>query len=115
MVVIPTSRHVSLHYGWTPVDGLGWVVTALGLIAVVWMGTRSYVARGPRRGGRIGRTDATPSKGDPQDTEGRAMETALNRIGTLSPLPWSPTTSPTTSPATGPATGPTTPGRPPGS
>jgi hypothetical protein len=107
MVVIPTSHHVSLHYGWTPVDGLGWAVTALGLIAVVWMGARPYVALGPGRGRRIGRPDAPRGDGDRDDREAQEMETALNRIGALSPLPWAPTTSPTTSP--------TTPGRPPGS
>jgi hypothetical protein len=35
MVVIPTAKHVSLHYGWTPVDGLGWLVTLAGLAGVV--------------------------------------------------------------------------------
>jgi len=37
MVVIPTSTHVRLHYGWTPVDGLGWGLTLLGLLCVAWM------------------------------------------------------------------------------
>jgi hypothetical protein len=35
MVVIPTSKHVSLHYGWTAVDGLGWLLTLAGVAAVV--------------------------------------------------------------------------------
>jgi 6-pyruvoyl-tetrahydropterin synthase related domain len=35
MVVIPTARHVSLHYGRTPVDWLGILLTVLGLAAVV--------------------------------------------------------------------------------
>ena len=43
MVVIPTSRHVSLHYGWTPVDVLGWLLTAVGLGAVVWFAVRGPV------------------------------------------------------------------------
>ena len=34
MVVVPTSHHVSLHYGWTPVDWLGWLATGLGLAGV---------------------------------------------------------------------------------
>ncbi|HEX6475754.1 MAG TPA: 6-pyruvoyl-tetrahydropterin synthase-related protein [Acidimicrobiales bacterium] len=110
MVVIPTSRHVSLHYGWTPVDGLGWAVTALGLIAVVWMGARPYVGRGPRRGRRIGRPDDTRGHGTQDDEEARELETALNRIGALSPLPWAPSTSPTT----GATTSTTTQDRPPG-
>ena len=37
MVVIPTSRHVRLHYGWTPVDGLGWGLTLAGLVALAWI------------------------------------------------------------------------------
>jgi hypothetical protein len=35
MVVVPTSHDVSLHYGHTPVDMLGWFSTALGVIGVV--------------------------------------------------------------------------------
>ena len=35
MVVIPTSKHVSLHYQNTPVDWLGWFVTFLGVIGLV--------------------------------------------------------------------------------
>jgi hypothetical protein len=34
MVVVPTSRHVSLHYGWTPVEGLGWLATLAGVVCV---------------------------------------------------------------------------------
>ena len=37
MVVIPTSNHVSLHYGWTGVDLLAWGLTLLGMIGVVWL------------------------------------------------------------------------------
>ena len=35
MVVVPTSRHVSLHYGYTPADRLGYALTLLGVIAIV--------------------------------------------------------------------------------
>ena len=35
MVVIPTETHVSLHYGWTAVDGIGWLVTLAGVAGVV--------------------------------------------------------------------------------
>ena len=38
MVVVPTSRHVSLHYGYTPVDDLGRVATVGGLAAVGFLG-----------------------------------------------------------------------------
>jgi hypothetical protein len=35
MVVIPTSRHVSLHYGYTPVDRAGWAFTLLGVLFLI--------------------------------------------------------------------------------
>jgi hypothetical protein len=35
MVVIPTARHVSLHYGYTPVDRAGWAITLLGVLLVI--------------------------------------------------------------------------------
>ncbi len=37
MVVIPTSEHVSLHYGRTPVDLVASFLTLLGIIGVVWL------------------------------------------------------------------------------
>jgi hypothetical protein len=35
MVVIPTSTHVKLHYGFTPVDGLGYLLTIGGIALAV--------------------------------------------------------------------------------
>jgi hypothetical protein len=40
MVVVPTSRHVTLYYGETPVDMTGWVLTYLGVIGVVVLSRR---------------------------------------------------------------------------
>ncbi len=40
MVVIPTSRHVTLHYGNTPVDRTGWALALLGLVGVVFLARR---------------------------------------------------------------------------
>ncbi len=37
MVVIPTSQHVSLHYGRTPVDLIAAFLTLLGIAGVVWL------------------------------------------------------------------------------
>jgi hypothetical protein len=40
MVVVPTSHHVTLHYGWTPVDGLGLLASlagVVGLAGLVWL------------------------------------------------------------------------------
>jgi hypothetical protein len=42
MVVIPTSRHVSLHYGQTPVDLIGWALTYAGIVLVVLLGRRRW-------------------------------------------------------------------------
>jgi hypothetical protein len=47
MVVVPTSNHVSLHYGWTPVDGLGWLATFFGIAAAVWLSRRQPFAFEP--------------------------------------------------------------------
>ena len=35
MVVIPTSKHVSLHYQNTPVDWMGWLLTLLGIAGLI--------------------------------------------------------------------------------
>jgi hypothetical protein len=110
MVVIPTSHHVSLHYGFTPIDGLGWTVTALGLAYLIWMARHPLLFRGPRRSRGIMDDELTPLEGDgvaeprqgappeepvpaptgrqrePADIE---LENALKRISALSPLPWS--------------------------
>jgi len=40
MVVIPTSKHVSLHYGRTPVDLIAMFLTLLGIAGVVWLARR---------------------------------------------------------------------------
>ena len=44
MVVVPTSRHVSLHYGYTTADRLGYALTLLGIVALI-----TLVRAGPMR------------------------------------------------------------------
>jgi len=44
MVVIPTSHHVRLHYGWTPVDLLGIFLSLLGVAGVTWLDSAAAVA-----------------------------------------------------------------------
>jgi hypothetical protein len=47
MVVVPTAKHVSLHYGWTPVDLAGGGLTLIGVGAVAalaWLDRRSAAA-----------------------------------------------------------------------
>ncbi|MET1048932.1 MAG: hypothetical protein ABWZ55_04830, partial [Acidimicrobiales bacterium] len=43
MVVIPTKNHVELHYGWTPVDLLAWLLTFLGIGGVILLARRPPV------------------------------------------------------------------------
>ena len=40
MVVVPTAEHVELHYGYTSVDVLGWGLTLLGVVGLVWLWRR---------------------------------------------------------------------------
>ena len=37
MVVVPTSEHVSLHYGRTPIDLIAIFLTLLGIAGLVWL------------------------------------------------------------------------------
>jgi hypothetical protein len=43
MVVVPMSKHVSLHYGYTLVDALGWFLTLLGIAGLVVFARRGNV------------------------------------------------------------------------
>jgi hypothetical protein len=56
MVVVPTSHHVVLHYGYTPVDEVGWLLTLAGLLGVGWMAWRGRSAR-PRPAPEVERGD----------------------------------------------------------
>ena len=64
MVVIPTSHHVRLHYGYTPVDLLGILLSLLGVAGVVWLARAKpirYRERSPlRHPGRSRRAARTP-------------------------------------------------------
>ena len=68
MVVIPTSHHVRLHYGYTRVDELGMLLTLAGIAALVWLFRAKPVALGPRKRVRRFRggadADSVPA-GDP--------------------------------------------------
>jgi len=48
MVVVPTSRHVSLHYGYTPADRLGYALTLLGIVAVITLARLGAMRMPPR-------------------------------------------------------------------
>ncbi len=51
MVVVPTDTHVELHYGWTPVDQLAWLLTLGGIVGLVVLARRPpiEVPEAPRR------------------------------------------------------------------
>ncbi|MCY3951378.1 MAG: hypothetical protein OXG69_02385 [bacterium] len=51
MVVVPDETRVTLSYGWTPVDVLAWVITAVGVIAalVLWRNPHIWTAEADRR------------------------------------------------------------------
>ncbi len=50
MVVLPTSEHVSVYYGWTPVDYTGWILTFIGIgLAVKWARRGPMVVDDPDR------------------------------------------------------------------
>lgn len=51
MVVIPTSHHVWLHYGNTPLDWFGYFLGILGLVALVWLARADPVTYGHARRG----------------------------------------------------------------
>ncbi len=71
MVVVPTSHHVTLRYGYTPVDWAGFLLSLLGLVGVaglVWF--RPPVPRWARRAG-IG----SPAGPDLDDVVRRSVET----------------------------------------
>jgi hypothetical protein len=53
MVVIPRSKHVSMHYGRTPVDLLGMGLSVLGLIGLVGLARRPGVDLPDAREGRV--------------------------------------------------------------
>jgi len=46
MVVVPTARHVSLHYGWTPVDFAGTTLSLLGAAGVAVLAWADRAAGG---------------------------------------------------------------------
>ena len=76
MVVVPTSHHVSLSYGYTPVDYEGWALTLLALVGLVLLirhplapviavrrpglGRRAAPRTGRGRGGREGEEPLGP-------------------------------------------------------
>jgi hypothetical protein len=70
MVVVPTSKHVTLTYGTTPVDWLGYLVSALGILGVIWFAWRGKVAFPPSRRERAEQNDADAADDDGEHEPG---------------------------------------------
>jgi uncharacterized membrane protein len=64
MVVVPTSTHVRLHYGRTPVDVGSWLLTFLGIAALIVLARRPAVAVAWRW-----RREASPQDPRPPEVE----------------------------------------------
>ncbi|MGH3578413.1 MAG: hypothetical protein ACRDU0_12770, partial [Mycobacterium sp.] len=106
MVVIPTSRRVSLHYGYTPVDFIGWIATAAGLVglAVLFLrgrdrsGSPHGHSRRRAKGGQVTRVDTEPAGGlvpVGAPTWPDLEDTPHSRLGKPC-LPWTRSSRPTT-------------------
>lgn len=85
MVVVPTSHEVSLHYGETPVDVAGWLVTVAGVAGLVWLWRRGPVDLGPKGRlplrSRAGQADVRPGGA------ARPEEVAEAALAAASPSP----------------------------
>jgi hypothetical protein len=69
MVVVPTSHRVVLHYGYTPVDVLGWLVTAGGMAGAVVLAWRGPL-RAEAPAGSATSGSATPCEPVPAELAG---------------------------------------------
>jgi hypothetical protein len=68
MVVVPTSTHVALHYGFTPVDNAGRLLTVAGLAAAGLMGWNER--RSPRdHGAAPGPSTGSDAESEPADAD----------------------------------------------
>jgi uncharacterized membrane protein len=74
MVVVPTSHHVVLHYGYTPVDDVGWLLTLAGLLGAGFMAWRG---RFPRRMPPLHPGQAVQEAGQPGDVRETALADRL--------------------------------------
>ena len=63
MVVVPTSNHVRLHYGYTPIDWLGFLVTLAGIAGFVALILLKRVRYALQRARPEPRTPAEPGAG----------------------------------------------------
>jgi uncharacterized membrane protein len=78
MVVVPTSTHVELRYGWTAVDLLGWGTTLVGLVLLVWLFRARPITMAPptRRSTRPRPVIEGPPVVEPDDGEAVEVDAA---------------------------------------
>ena len=81
MVVVPTASHVTLHYGWTPVDVFGWLLTLVGIGLCVLMARRgpAPVDEGPGGRGRIPSSEGGPPSAPARDPVERSPVAVADR------------------------------------
>lgn len=81
MVVVPTSTHVELRYGWTSVDALGWGTTLVGLVGLfaLWrLGPVTLPPEPPRRRRVKPVAGPEPDPDQPDDVNGSALAPESN-------------------------------------
>jgi hypothetical protein len=84
MVVVPTSKHVSLHYGYTPVDGLGYLLTFIGIgcVFLLWrMGPVVYPDKPRHRRRRLLPPADEAGAAPDEDAYSTALERQLTGVG----------------------------------
>ncbi|HWC12333.1 MAG TPA: hypothetical protein VG455_14065, partial [Acidimicrobiales bacterium] len=83
MVVVPTSRHVTLHYGYTPVDIAGWLLTITGVSLVAFLAGRRRVDFGdePDEEPRAPAEDEAPDEPAPERLDPLAAPFSRSPVG----------------------------------
>ncbi len=81
MVVVPTSNHVSMHFGMTTVDWSGWLITILGLVGLVLLWRAGPIAMPDAMPWRRPRPDPADGVDDEADGEHESDTEALSTTG----------------------------------
>jgi len=66
MVVVPTEERVRLTYGWTPVDLIAWLLTALGVVGLVVLARRPPVPVPPEPEPEVAAAGDDPPPPEPE-------------------------------------------------
>jgi hypothetical protein len=87
MVVVPTTEHVELHYGWTPVDLVAWILTVLGVGGVVWLARRPDLDVPAPPEPEVASAEPDRPEASDGDGAGDADQVDLDRAGEPDPTP----------------------------